>query len=261
MNKSLPITDRLIVAADFKPDDSGTQGRKWVSGQVRSLARCLKGMDVYLKVNSALRACGYDLIDEIHDLGLKVFADLKLIDIKETLTIDGMFLWEARPELVTAMCCAGAPALCALNKESPYTEVLGVTVLTSLTDADTHAMFSCSSADAVVRFARVGQEAGVGGLITSAKEIEVIRSAGVGLLMSMNTPAIRPAWWVVPGDDQDPSKIMTPKKATIAGADRMVVGRPITQHKNPREAVQMILDEIEEAVELLEIRQGLGGTL
>lgn len=241
MQRTLTSAERLIVAADFKPE--GQNGRDWVKTQVLTLADSLKGTGVYLKVNSALRACGYDLISEIQSRGLGVFADLKLIDISETLSTDGVLLREAKPEILTTMCVAGVKAVQALKLELPNTEVLGVTVLTSLNEADTQAMFTCSTEEAVMRFAQVGADGMVDGFISSPREAEVLR-ANFGLVLSLNTPAIRPTWAIVPGDDQNPARIMTPAKAIKAGADRIVVGRPITRAEKPYEAVMRTIDEI-----------------
>lgn len=239
--KTLTPAERLIVAADFKP--TGPNGREWVKAQVLALADSLNGTGVYLKVSSALRAAGYDLIDEIHSRGLRVFADLKLIDIRETLDTDGALLKEAKPELLTTMCVSGITAMQALKAELPDTEVLGVTVLTNLKDADTQAMFTCSTEEAVMRFAQVAADAKIDGLISSPKEAEVLR-AKFGVVLSLNTPAIRPTWAIVLGDDQNPERIMTPAKAIKAGADRIVVGRPIVKAENPYDAVMRTIDEI-----------------
>ncbi|OHA59252.1 MAG: orotidine 5'-phosphate decarboxylase [Candidatus Vogelbacteria bacterium RIFOXYD1_FULL_46_19] len=250
--KTLTPAERLIVAADFKPRAIMGQGRADVRSQVLTLADSLKGTGVIIKVNSALRACGYDLISEIQSHGLRVFADLKLIDIGETLSTDGVLLREAKPELLTTMCVAGFTAMQALKAELPDTEVLGVTVLTSLNDRDdgngnsTRTMFTCSTEEAVMRFAKVAAEAKIDGLISSPKEAAVLR-AKFGLVLSLNTPAIRPKWAIVPGDDQNPDRIMTPAKAIQAGADRIVVGRPILQAKNPYDAVMRTLEEIASA--------------
>jgi len=250
MQKTLTPAERLIVAADFKPDlEQQKKGflREWVWDQVESLADSLKGTGVYLKVNSALRACGYELINAIHERGLRVLADLKLIDIGETLSTDGVLLREAKPELLTTMCVAGLTAMQALKAELPDTEVLGVTVLTSLKDADTQAMFTCSTEEAVMRFAQVAADAKIDGLISSPKEAEVLR-AKFGLVLSLNTPAIRPTWAIVPGDDQNPDRIMTPAKAIKAGADRIVVGRPIVKAEKPYDAVMRTIEEIASAM-------------
>jgi orotidine-5'-phosphate decarboxylase len=210
------------------------------------LADELQGTGVCIKMNSILRACGYHLITEIQSRGLRVFADLKLVDIGETLTTDGILLREYEPELLTVMCVSGVGPLKALKAELPDTEVLGVTVLTSLTDDDTRAMFTCSTEEAVMRFAQVAADAKLNGLISSPREVELLRDK-FGVLMTLNTPAIRPAWAIVSGDDQNPERIMTPWKTIKAGADRIVVGRPIIKAANPRDAVMRTIDEIASA--------------
>ena len=239
--KTLTPAERLIVAADFKP--IAPNGREWVKAQVLSLADNLKGTGVYLKVNSALRACGYDLIGEIHSRGLRDFSDLKLFDIGETLSTDGVLLGEFKPNLLTVVCTAGVEAMQKLKAELPDTEVLGVTVLTSLKNADTQTMFTCSTEEAAMRFAQVAAEAKIDGLISSPKEAEALR-AKFGVMFTLNTPAIRPIWAIVPGDDQNPERIMTPAKAIKAGADRIVVGRPIVKAERPYDAVMRTIEEI-----------------
>lgn len=241
--KFLMPSDRLIVAADFRPDPIMGLGRAHVQSQVLTLAKCLKGTDVYIKVNSALRACGYGLIEKIHGYGLRVFADLKLCDINETLATDGILLREVKPELLTVVCTTGFAPMQALKEELPGTEILGVTVLTSLKEQDSKMMFNCSIEEAVLRFAIEGYHAGIDGFISSAKEAKMLRDH-FGDTVSINTPAIRPHWAVVEGDDQNPDRIMTPAKAILAGADRIVIGRPITQAKDPLEAVMRTLEEI-----------------
>ena len=244
MQKTLTPAERLIVAADFKP--TAPNGREWVKAQVLDLADSLKGTGVYLKVNSALRACGYDLIGEIQSRGLRVFADLKLFDIGETLSTDGVLLREFKPELLTTVCMTGITAMQALKAELPDTEVLGVTVLTSLKLTDTEEMFSATIEASVMKFALLAEKAGVDGLICAPTDIAFIQSV-VKRHMTFNTPAIRPTWAIIPGDDQNPDRIMTPSKAIKAGATRIVVGRPIVKAEKPYDAVMRTIDEITDA--------------
>lgn len=247
LQKPCTPAERLIVAADFKPHPLATkigEDAAEVRGQVLSLARRLKGTGVYLKVNSALRAYGYELIKEIRSYDLKVFADLKLFDIKETLATDGEFLKKWKPELLTVACVAGVVGIQALKAELPETEVLGVTVLTSLSDADTQTVFTCSTEEAVMRLTRVAADAGIDGLVLSPREAEMLRAEKLGIALSFNTPGIRPSWAIVQGDDQNLERVMTPAKAIKAGADRIIVGRPITQAKNPCDAVMRTIEEI-----------------
>src|SRR3989344_585276 len=157
------LGERLVVAADFDTQKHG--GIRGVHAKVLELGTNLRGLGVYIKVNSILRACGYGLIDELHQLGLKVFADLKLTDIPNTLAADGLLLAEAKAEIVTVMCSAGVDAMRALRQAvGPNTEVLGVTVLTSFGEEDYGASFGNSVRADVLRFARLAQLAGLPGV-------------------------------------------------------------------------------------------------
>ncbi len=236
--------ERLIVAADFDPRKCG--GIVGVHEKAVALAKSLKGTGVTFKVNSLLRALGYDFVGQIRSLELGFFADLKLTDIGATLELDGSFLSEAAPELLTVMCGSGVEAMRMLKTALPRTEVLGVTILTSLKEAEVRTLYGCGIEEAVLRLATWGAEAGIDGFICSPKEATLLKEKFPG--MTINTPAIRPSWSIVPGDDQNPERIMTPAKAIKAGADRIVVGRPITQAEDPREAAFRTIEEIREAL-------------
>lgn len=238
--KTLTPAERLIVAADFKPQEG--HGRNDVIAKVINLASQLKGTGVYLKVNSALRACGYELIDIIHEHGLNVFADLKLVDIGDTLATDGELLREAKPELLTVFSATGITAMKALKAALPETEILGVTVLTSLKEEDTAELFNCSVNDAVVRLGKWAHLAGLGGWICAPKEAHLLRP--ISSEMSVNTPNIRSANTPVKGDGQNLNRAMTVAEAMKAGIDRIVVGRLILQDPDPYDATMRIIDEI-----------------
>jgi len=243
MTEKLTPPERLIVALDYDP--SIYRSRKNVRMKIMEIAEKLRGTGVIIKVNSALRALGYDLIDELHALDLRVFADLKLIDTPKTMEFDGKFLREAQPYMVTAMCCDGVDGLRALEQEIPATKVLGVTVLTTLDEEDCQGIFGCSTKAGVLRFARMAQLAGISDLILSPKEAEVITKRRSELKLELNTPNIRPEWAHVEGDDQNEDRKMTPREAIVAGATRVVIGRPITGADNPLKAVHRTLQEIE----------------
>lgn len=244
----METSERLIVAADYDPRKVG--GQKGVFEALNELATQLKGTGVVIKVNSALRVDGYSLILGLHRLGLKVFADLKLCDTPETMETDAALLAEYHPEFVTVMCCAGIDGMRRVQKVlGNGTKVLGVTVLTSLDEEECQAIFTCSTKAGVLRFARMAQLAGLKDLILSPQEAEMLRKRQE-LMMSLNTPGIRPGWALVAQDDQQ--RVMTPAKAIKGGADRIVVGRPITQSKNPVDAVKRTLDEIAQAVAEME---------
>ncbi len=238
--KVLTLAERIIVAADFK----GTKDE--IEKMVLGLVNDLEGTGVIIKVNSALRSCGYGLISRVQSHGLKVFADLKLNDIPATLEIDGILLNEYKPDLLTVMCSTGVVAMRALKAELPDTEVLGVTVLTSMTEKECHDLYGYSINVMVLHFTNGAQEAGIDGLIASPAETEKLRKH-INPLMSINTPGVRPLWSVVEDEDQNLDRVMTPAKAIQVGATRLVIGRPITQSPNPREAVMRTLEEIDSA--------------
>lgn len=237
--RNLTPAERLIVAADFEPEDS----LDMASWPVLSLAEKLKGTGVYIKVNSARRACGQWLVNELHDMGVKVMDDLKLFDIPQTLSTDGALLTLSKPEIVTVSCLAGVAAMRRLKEKLPETEVLGVTILTSMDEKEVNRIFRTSLSVMVLSLAELAEEAGLDGVVCSAREASDIRHLEKRPL-SLNTPAIRPAWVVVKGDDQNQVRVATPAEALQAGADRVIVGRPITQAKDPYEAVMRTIEEI-----------------
>jgi orotidine-5'-phosphate decarboxylase len=118
--------------------------------------------------------------------------------------------------------------------------LLGVTVLTSYDDHDlADAGYAYGVADLVARRAAQAHEAGLDGLILSAGEAAAIR-ANLGRKMILVTPGIRPAG----ASAADQKRTMTPAAAIAAGADYLVVGRPVVQAKNPRSAAEAIISEI-----------------
>jgi len=253
MDRKLTLAERLIVPADFS--SGGEYGVTRIRNKVTTLARQLEGTGVIIKVNSASRTCGHGLIEILHGLGVKVMNDLKLNDIPNTMATDAEILAEFKPELLTVMCSAGVEGMSRVQKTlEGITEVLGVTVLTSLNDDQCKDIYGRTSAEGVVYFANLAYLANLGGLVLSGQELPLINERRGLWNLSRNTPGIRPTWSVVPGDDQ--SRVMTPRAAIMAGADRIIVGRPILNAKpnddglpsSPREAVEATLIEIKEAL-------------
>lgn len=246
-------SDRIIVAADYKPSQHG--GRNGVRQKILDLAKEFQRTGVIIKLNSSLRALGYDLISQIHALGVRVMADLKLVDITETLEIDAEFLRAEQPALLTAMAQADADGLRRLRDTiHPDTELLAVTVLTSFDQQRCARMFGRTVEEAVVHFARVAIDGGVNGLVLSAKENALIREAGLHEHLTLNNPAIRPTWSPVSKDDQ--SRTATIREAFESGADRIIIGRPITRAQSnaegrpqsPLEALQLAYAEVEKTL-------------
>jgi orotidine-5'-phosphate decarboxylase len=240
----------LIVGFDFTPPEDPASVPPdvwvWVEEQILRYLDLFADLGIIVKLNSGLRALDYRIAKKIKERGLLAFFDLKLIDIPQTLTTDGILLRQAQPDLLTVMCNAGEPAMAALKGVLPKTDVLGVTLLTSFDEEMAMEMYKCSVIEAVQMLAKVGKRAGVDGLICSPKEATVLRGM-FGDSLSLNTPAVRPLHTVVKRDDQNLARTMTPKKAFEAGADRIVVSRPIFEAKNPHDAILWTLDEIASA--------------
>ena len=129
----------------------------------------------------------------------------------------------------------------AVNARQEDMLILGVTVLTSSTDETLRETgISETINDHVLRLAGLGVSAGIDGLVASPHEAKTLR-AEFGDRIKIVTPGIRPSW----SEPDDQKRFMTPREAIDAGADYLVIGRPITAHPSPREAVAKILGELE----------------
>jgi orotidine-5'-phosphate decarboxylase len=188
--------------------------------------------------------CGPSIVDQVKAKDKKVFLDLKLHDIPTTVAKAARAGAELGAELMTVHACGGRAMIAAAKDAAAGTgaKILAVTVLTSISDdvLRNEVGLRETAADAVVRYARQSVEAGAQGIVASPKEIVFIREA-IGADPLVVTPGIRPAWAAA----NDQARIMTPGEAASAGANFIVVGRPITHHENPAEAVRLIREELQ----------------
>jgi orotidine-5'-phosphate decarboxylase len=232
--------DKLIVALDLPSAAAAAQ-----------LAEKLRGRAGMFKVGSELfTAEGPVLVHYLVANGIKVFLDLKFHDIPNTVraatreaTRMGVSMLNVHAAGGRAMMAAAAEsareASSALRMPRPL--VLGVTVLTSLTHEDLKELgIEGGPEDAVERLARLAQSAGLDGVVASPREIAAIRRA-CGPNFVIVTPGIRPATAAV----NDQARIATPASAIQAGADFLVVGRPITSAPDPAAAAEAIVTEME----------------
>ena len=183
---------------------------------------------------------GFDLARELIAEGKKVFLDLKLLDIDNTISkaVESiinlgvtMLTVHAYPKTMSSAVTAasGSPLI-----------LLGVTVLTSMTDSDlTDAGYDRQAKDLVLMRAEQAMNLGMGGLVASAQEASAIRAL-VGDKLSIVTPGIRP----LGSDIGDQRRIMTPAEAISSGASHLVVGRPIVGVSDKRQAALDILEQI-----------------
>ncbi len=188
-------------------------------------------------------------IRAIQSLGKPIFLDLKLHDIPNTVAGAVRSAVALNPAYLTlhagggiAMMRAAAEAAAdeALRRGVARPKLLAVTVLTSLDASDLAAQAIAATPEAqVVRLANLAKDAGIDGAVCSPKEIVALRRA-VGLALALIVPGIRPAW-AASGDQK---RVMTPAEAARAGADVLVIGRPITGAADPAEAARRIREEI-----------------
>lgn len=183
--------------------------------------------------------------------GAGIFLDLKLHDIPATVKRAFLAASQYCPRFVTIHCDEGGEILRDVARENPGdTKILAVTVLTSLNQEKLRALgYAPAYADDISRLvllkARMAKAAGCHGVVCSGLEAAAVRRE-IGPGMVLVTPGIRPAWTVVEGDDQE--RIVTPANAVRNGSDYVVIGRPIRDAKDPRDAAQRVADEIASAL-------------
>lgn len=232
--------DKLIVALDYSDLKAAEQVVKKVSPLVKTF-----------KVGKELfTTAGPDAVRMVHAHKCRVFLDLKFHDIPNTVASAceaaakmGVFMVNVHATGGKNMLFAAVQAVHKFAQEHKKTapKVLGVTVLTSLTDRDLKDVGIAKKVqDQVKLLAVLSKSCGLDGVVASGQEIPLIRKAA-GKDFLVVTPGVRPTW-AAHGDQK---RIITPKEAIATGADFIVVGRPITQHPQPLVAAEKILKEIE----------------
>jgi orotidine-5'-phosphate decarboxylase len=209
-------------------------------------ARALAVHAGWFKVGlEAFTAHGPAVVEDLAGAGHRVFLDLKLHDIPATVRRaaancagGGAHMFNVHASGGRAMLEAAVAGAREGALDAPP-RVVAVTVLTSLDDDALAAMgVKAPIAEIVVSWARLAQECGLDGVVCSAREAPSVRAA-CGERFLLVTPGIRPAATV---DDQ--RRTVTPRQAIAAGADILVVGRPITSARSPAEAAQAIVGEM-----------------
>jgi len=224
--------DRLIVALDLPSVETA-----------QAVVTRLGDAVSFYKIGYQLAyAGGLTYAPALADAGKQVFIDLKLHDIGSTVAqgvrsvarLGATFLTvHAYPQTMKA----------AVEARERGLQILAVTVLTSYDDADLAAAgYGCGVAELVTKRAAQARDIGVDGLVCSAAEAATVRDI-VGSKLALVTPGIRPAGV----DAGDQKRIMTPAAAIAAGADYLVVGRPITAASDPKGAAQAIVEQISQA--------------
>jgi len=199
-------------------------------------------------------AHGPDLVRRLVGLETRLFLDLKLHDIPNTVAGAVRAVAPLQPDMLTIHASGGPAMMRAARSAADETaakagtrrpNLLGVTVLTSLDQSDLISVgVSQAPLDQVRRLAALAQASGMDGVICSPFEIAALR-ADCGKDFLLVVPGIRPAG----AEMGDQKRVMTPGEAVAAGADRLVIGRPITEAADPRAAALAIAEEIAAAIE------------
>jgi orotidine-5'-phosphate decarboxylase len=211
-------------------------------GRALALARAVKPHVGGLKVGlEFLTAQGPDGVRAIAELGLPVFADTKFHDIPNTVAGAAREIAKLGIAIFNIHASGGEAMLCAARQAAPDVKLIAVTVLTSLDEKDLDAVGQKGpAADQVVRLASLAQRSGLDGVVCSAWEIAPLRQA-LGPDFLLVVPGIRPAG----SDLADQRRVMTPRDAARAGADILVIGRPISAAADPAEAARAIAASLE----------------
>ena len=225
------MTGTLIVALDV---DSRRQAEKLVSA--------LDGTVDFFKIGYQLfyGGDGFALGKELLAAGKRVFFDLKLLDIDNTVEKGVAAIAGTGATMLTVHAYPQCMRAAVKGAAGSALTILGVSVLTSMDDNDVaEAGFARDTAGLVALRAGQARAAGIGGLVCSPLEAEMVRAI-VGPQMAIVTPGIRPAGSAI-GDQK---RIMGPAEALAAGATHLVVGRPIAAAADPAEAARRIVAEM-----------------
>jgi orotidine-5'-phosphate decarboxylase len=223
--------DKIIVALDVP-----------TKREALELVEKLRDQISFFKIGLQLyTAEGPEIVRAVSSDGSKVWLDLKLHDIPNTVarTVESAICLGVR--MFTIHLSGGSEMLrAAISARANNMLLLGVTILTSSTEKTLQEIGIQDNVDnQVLRLAKLGVEAGIDGVVASSHEIKTLRRE-FGDKIKIVVPGIRPSW-AVAGDQK---RVMTPGEAFQAGADYLVIGRPIIADPNPREAAGRILDEI-----------------
>ncbi|UCH95845.1 MAG: orotidine-5'-phosphate decarboxylase [Candidatus Aminicenantes bacterium] len=226
------MKEKIIVALDF---DRYYDAKKVVD-QLEEAVFFKIGLQAFLKF-------GEEIITYLKVRKKKLFLDLKFKDIPHTVYGAVQSSLKYLPDFLTLHLSGGAEMIkkaVEAAKTEPNLTLLGVTVLTSLSNKDLKETGVLLSAEeAVLKLCELGIKNGLQAFVCSPLEIQPIRKR-FGNDVILVTPGIRPQW----SARGDQKRVFTPKMAVDAGSNFLVIGRPITEAENPSQAFQKILEEI-----------------
>jgi orotidine-5'-phosphate decarboxylase len=227
-------TAPIAVALDAA--DLETAAR-WAALVTPHVSTVKVGLELYLRY-------GPDVVASVRGAsGVQVFLDLKLHDIPATVAGAAHAVARLKPAYLTVHAGGGAAMIRAAVEAAPQTKIAAVTVLTSLSEGDLAGVgLTGPASDVVRRMAALAVDAGAQALVCSPREVADVR-AEVGPGITLITPGVRPAGTAT----QDQARVATPEEALAAGADLLVIGRPITGSSDPAATLQSIIDSLDEA--------------
>jgi len=225
--------DKIIVALDVATKEKALDLVEELHDQISFFKI---GLQLYT-------AEGPEIVRAVLSTGAKVWLDLKLHDIPNTVARAVESANNLGVHMLTIHLSGGSEMIrAATAARANNISILGVTVLTSATDQTLREIgIADKVGEQVLRLAKLGVEAEIDGVVASPHEIKLLR-AEFGHKIKIVVQGIRPSW----AEPADQKRFMTPRQALEAGADYIGIGRPITAHPSPREAVAKILDEIDE---------------
>ena len=231
---NIAARDRLIVALDLPS----------IAAAEAMISRLGDSVNFYKIGYQLAYAGGLPLARQLADKGKKVFVDLKLHDIGNTVARGVESVARLGATFLTVHAYPQTMKAAVEGRAGSPLKILAVTVLTSYDDGDLHAAgYRLSVADLVEARAQQAQVLGVDGLVCSPDEAASLHKI-VGHQMVLVTPGIRPAGT----STGDQKRIMTPARAISAGADYLVIGRPVMEAGDPKAAVEAIQAEIAQAI-------------
>lgn len=209
--------------------------------EARDIVRSLGDSARFYKVGLELyAAAGMDFVRELKAEGCRVFLDLKLYDISETVKRAVARIAQEEVDFLTVHAVPSVMQGAVAGKAEASLKLLGVTVLTSFDENDLRQDgHSCTVAELVQLRVRNAMAAKIDGIVCSAMEVAAVRQI-TGPAAQLVTPGVRSAGAAV-GDQK---RVTTPAEAIAAGADYLVIGRQVTRAADPRAEVQRILEEI-----------------
>ncbi|MEH2472854.1 orotidine-5'-phosphate decarboxylase [Nitrobacteraceae bacterium AZCC 2161] len=226
--------DRLIVGLDLPS----------VEAAEAMIARLGDSVTFYKIGYQLAYAGGLPLMRKLADAGKKVFADLKLHDIGNTVASGVESVAKLGATFLTVHAYPQTMKAAVEGRAGSSLKILAVTVLTSYDNDDLKAAgYGLGVTDLVEARARQAQTLGIDGIVCSPEEAANLRKI-VGHQMSLVTPGVRPAGSAV-GDQK---RVMTPGHAIRAGADHVVVARPVMQASDPKAVAEAIVEEITQAL-------------